>query len=315
VTSYLPCRIAQVPRDKFLTAARTALETNPANRPTVVTPPPTPEHLALLVSKYWGAAKGVNLTVSFLDGPDAETRRKILLAANSWSKTANVNFTETASGGQVRISRTPGQGYYSYLGTDVLGIPAGEPTMNLDSFTARTPDSEYNRVVKHEFGHVLGFPHEHTRKEIVGRIDPAKADAYFLQYDGWDAQTVQEQVLAPLADALLTSLPTDVLSIMCYALDGSIMKDGVAVPGGTDIDPEDYKLAATLYPKGDVVVPPVPPQPPTPAPGKLFTLTFRQPVRAGGQVSFRARVAIPPGAYDVIPEGVAGHAEVEAEVG
>jgi hypothetical protein len=30
-----------------------------------------------------------------------------------------------------------------------------------------TPDAEFYRVVRHETGHTLGFPHEHMRKEII----------------------------------------------------------------------------------------------------------------------------------------------------
>ena len=59
----------------------------------------------------------------------------------------------------VRIARTANDGYWSYLGTDVLQIPAGEPTLNLDSFTMNTPDSEVYPVVRHDTGHTLGFPH------------------------------------------------------------------------------------------------------------------------------------------------------------
>ncbi len=35
----------------------------------------------------------------------------------------------------------------------------------------QTPESEYHRVVRHETGHTLGFPHEHMRKELVEKID------------------------------------------------------------------------------------------------------------------------------------------------
>jgi hypothetical protein len=313
---YVPCRVRELPPGTWVEAARRAIRLNALNAPArppslAAMAPLPPEHLAALTGKAWPAS-GVRLTVSFLDGPDRATRDKILAHANSWARTANVAFTEVPSGGQVRISRTAGQGYWSYLGTDVLGIPAGEPTMNLESFDAgSTPDSEFYRVVEHEFGHTLCWPHEHTRKEIVVRIDPGAAEAYFLRYDGWDAETVRQQVLTVTPDDLITALPADVRSVMAYGLPAEIMRDGIAVPGGTRINDEDAALAAKMYPKsgtggGGGVGPP---------PGKLFTLTFRQPVRAGGQVSFRARVPIPPGAYDVIPEGVAGHAEVEAEVG
>jgi hypothetical protein len=36
---------------------------------------------------------------------------------------------------------------------------------------------------------------------------------------------------------------------MCYSLPASIMKDGVAVPGGADIDAQDAQFVSKLYPK------------------------------------------------------------------
>lgn len=141
---------------------------------------PEPEHIAVLTTKYWGAG-GVYLTVGFLDDAPADLRGRILWHMNAWSATANVQFVETNTDPQVRIARTQGSGYWSYLGTDILSISADQPTMNLDSFTMDTPDSEFYRVVRHETGHTLGFPHEHMRRELVDRIDPDKAIPFFAQ--------------------------------------------------------------------------------------------------------------------------------------
>ena len=47
----------------------------------------------------------------------------------------NVTFTESRTNPQVRIARVPDDGYWSYVGTDILSIPADEPTMNLEGFT------------------------------------------------------------------------------------------------------------------------------------------------------------------------------------
>jgi hypothetical protein len=77
----------------------------------------------------------------------------------------------------VRISR--GGGYWSYLGTDILLIPPSQQTMNLEGFTMNMPETEYRRVIRHEAGHTLGFPHEHMRKELIARIDREKAYDYF----------------------------------------------------------------------------------------------------------------------------------------
>src|SRR5262245_4295777 len=171
------CSIKRVSPSAWTSAATKAVEINPANAPAVTalraalpgTVIPA-ERLALLTSKYWGAG-GVRLTVGFLDNPPADLRARILSHMNAWGTWSNVQFSETATDPQVRIARTAGDGYWSYLGTDVLQIPAGQPTMNLDSFSMNTVDSEFFRVVRHETGHTLGFPHEHMRKEIVDRID------------------------------------------------------------------------------------------------------------------------------------------------
>ena len=121
--------------------------------------------------------------------------------------------------------------------------------MNLQSFTMNTPESEYHRVVRHETGHTLGFPHEHMRRELVARIDPAKAYAYFQRTQGWDKETVDQQVLTTLDDVQIMATPPDQTSIMCYQLPGSIMKNGQPIVGGADINKSDVTFAAKIYPR------------------------------------------------------------------
>jgi hypothetical protein len=253
-----PCSIKLLPQDKWIEAARKAAEINPANAvahhmmlqalPSDVIPP---QHLAILSQKYWGSG-GVRLTVGFLDNPPADLRTRLLSHMNAWNDVAhaNVQFVETATDPQVRIVRTAGSGYWSYLGTDILLIDQGQPTMNLDSFTMEMPDSEFHRVVRHETGHTLGFPHEHLRQEIVAQIDQEKAIQYFMTTQGWSRDQVIAQVLTPLdQSALIATAQADPHSIMCYFLPASIMKAGVDIPGGDDIDPLDTQFAAKLYPQ------------------------------------------------------------------
>jgi hypothetical protein len=201
----------------------------------------------VIVSKYWGPTPR-RLTVSFVDNTPADLRAKIISHMNAWTKTACVSFVETQGSGNVRISRGSG-GYWSYLGTDILHIPRNRQTMNLEGFTMRTPDSEYKRVVRHETGHTLGFPHEHMRKALVALIDPQKAYDYFLRTQGWDKQTVDQQVLTALDESSLMGTPVDQDSIMCYQLPGSITKNGHPIRGGTDINQTDYGFSGRIYPK------------------------------------------------------------------
>lgn len=184
-----------------------------------------------------------------MDNPDQATRKKILEYANLWSKKANISFRETNSGGDVRIMRERGQGYWSYLGTDILQIPRNEPTMNLEGFTSRTSDAEYGRVVPHEFGHTAGFPHEHMRAEILNRLDRNKTYAYYKRNVGWGKGMVDSQIFTPLPESQIIANRARENSIMCYNFPGEITKDGKPIVGGNTIDIIDYDLARKVYPQ------------------------------------------------------------------
>jgi hypothetical protein len=256
--AFIPCTPKVLPRRLLVEAAKTAVDLNPVNRPNLHGPMAAlgmtlgPQHIALLTSRYFGPQQR-QLSVSFMEQTPADLRDRLLSHMNAWSARCGISFKWTAGSGEVRVSRGQG-GYWSYLGTDVLHIPRGQPTMNLQGFTMSTPESEYRRVVRHETGHTLGFPHEHMRREIVERLDPGRTVAYFLRWQGWDAQTVQQQVLTPLEEAVITRPglePTapDVVSIMTYSLPAEITRDGKPIPGGADIDESDYQFAARVYPK------------------------------------------------------------------
>jgi hypothetical protein len=181
-----------------------------------------------------------------------DLRKHILEHMNAWAKTANVNFVLTSSAAQVRIARQGGAkgGYWSYIGTDILSIEANQPTMNLEAFTMQTRESEFHRVVRHETGHTLGFPHEHMRRQLVKLIDRKKAIAFFQKTQGWSPAETLQQVLTPIEDASLRGTPdADPNSIMCYQIPGEITISGKPIVGGLDIDTSDYNFASSVYPK------------------------------------------------------------------
>lgn len=252
---FIPCSLRQLQGDALIHAAERAVKINPVNRPVVLN---RAEALgldfsdraltAVLTDRKW-KTNGVHLTVSFLDSPSAELRARILLHLNAWSDNANVSFRETGDVGQVRIARAI-DGHWSYLGTDILEIQDDEPTMNLQNFTMETSDAEFRRVVRHEAGHTLGFPHEHMRRRLVERLHEEKVINYFAAKYGWSAQQTRQQVLTPLSDAAIIGTPdADDDSIMCYELPGSLTRDGLPIRGGDDINQRDAEFAASCYPK------------------------------------------------------------------
>jgi hypothetical protein len=259
--SVIVCSPRHLPRTDWQKAAANAIKQNPGNRPPGLLDEELPsgregERLALDVTRYWGT-QGVHLTVGFIDTPDQVLRQRILSHLNAWSQNANVAFVESGVDPQVRIARwtaneaPPGEdGYWSNLGTDVLLIGPHRPTMNLEAFTMQTSDREFHRVVRHEAGHTLGFPHEHMRKAIVARLDREKVIREYMKTQGWTRQEVIDQVLTPLEDSsVLGTADAETDSIMCYEIASSLTLDGAAIVGGVDITPNDHAFVAQVYPK------------------------------------------------------------------
>ncbi len=245
------CIPKALPEELAIQAARASALLNPANAPPPVRTNDAayirPEYMAVMTAAYWGAA-GVNLTVGFMESTPPDLAARIVSHANAWGESGNVQFTLTRTDPIIRITRE-GQGYWSYLGNGVLQIPKSEPTMCLQAFTMNTPEAEYRRVVRHEFGHTLGYPHEHMRAELVALLDPQATIRWFARHVGWSAQMVQEQVLTPLDPRTIRGTVSDPNSLMCYQLSGECTRTGQPIPGGLDIDVSDHAFNAKLYPK------------------------------------------------------------------
>jgi len=122
--------------------------------------------------KTWGP--GSTVTVAFNGGSD-DLRDKIAGVAQVWGQHAKVNLDfkkegayrtwspqDTAYAAQVRIGFAD-RGYWSAVGTDSadpLVMGPGEPSMNFTRFAVALP-RDWSATVLHEFGHALGFHHEH----------------------------------------------------------------------------------------------------------------------------------------------------------
>lgn len=251
---FRPCHIPRLTAKQARLAAQRAQAENPHRWPANV----TPAYLAVERRSWWGD-QGKKFGVAFSRGTSAAMIARVLGEANKWGEFANVEFYHDSNSPLVRIGFNRGDGHWSYLGSDILGIPANERTMNLE-LSMRDSDAEFERVVVHEFGHTIGCPHEHMRSELVARLDRKKTIRYFQQTQGWSASDVEQQVLTPLSEkSLFGTEHADAESIMCYQLPGEITKDGKPIRGGDRINANDAAFIATIYPKPSA--PPVIPVP------------------------------------------------------
>jgi hypothetical protein len=272
-SALIACVPMRLDEEALTEAAARAIDLFPPNAPMHET---DPRRIGVLAGKFWGKRAGA-LGVAFMERPSQAMIDKVLLFANSWGEfsAAKFHYELNLANAEIRIS-LGGGGYYSYLGTDCLQIPRNRNTMNLEGFSVNTRLSEWNRVVKHEFGHALGCPHEHQRADIIALLDARKVIDEFRRTQGWSEAEVRQQVLTPLEErSLMGASPADVTSIMSYQFSGIVTKNGQPIPGGLDFSPIDRQFFAKTYPKDD--------QPPPPPPEGR---TYRRSDGADGSVTF-----------------------------
>jgi hypothetical protein len=205
------------------------------------------------------------VSVSFRGG-DAVLHKKIAQVAATWSQFANISFDfgyhpdlqtyrEWVPGdsSHIRVGFAD-SGYWSLVGMDSQDpdlILPGEITLNLEKFDVQLP-SDWKTIVLHEFGHALGFHHEHQSPVSDCDFD---WETVYAELGGPPNNWSKEKVdfnLRKMPAGGLTYSPHDKYSIMHYAfpewmfLTGKASPCYVSEPGG--LSKEDREMAAVAYP-------------------------------------------------------------------
>ena len=152
---------------------------------------------------------------------------------------------------EVRIGFLLGDGSWSYVGTDVLGIPLDERTMSFG--WDLTADDYGLTTALHEIGHTLGLPHEH-QNPFSGIV--WDEDAVYRELGGppnnWPRETVFHNVLRKLSASDVDGSSWDPDSIMEYAFPRGLIVEPAAYSEGIDppgtISPVDADWAKRWYP-------------------------------------------------------------------
>jgi hypothetical protein len=186
-----------------------------------------------------------------MDGGSDFVRSKVMQYANVWTTVANVHFTFVNSGdAEVRVTfdTRPGAGSWSMIGRESL-TNFGGTSMNFGWFDDNTPDSEFSRVVLHEFGHALGFGHEH-QSPAAGI--PWNKTAVYKYYEGapnnWDKATVDSNIFDKYSYTQTDYSAYDPTSIMEYWIPPDFTLDGSSAPLNTTLSATDIVYAGMWYP-------------------------------------------------------------------
>jgi len=196
--------------------------------------------------KTW--INGSTLRVRFLGGTSAQ-KKTAREQAGWWSDVANLKFNfNNATDAEIRISFDPGDGAWSYIGTDCRSIPFDEATMNLGFLDGGT--------AAHEFGHAIGLAHEHQNpqggiqwnEEVVVR-EMAKSPNF------WDADMTRHNILHKYSADQINGTAFDPDSIMLYFFPASWTLNGIATTANDVLSAIDksFIAGAKMYPGGGAV--------------------------------------------------------------
>lgn len=226
---------------------------------------------SLYNTKLW--PKDTILNVVFIKGEPWQRAWVEKVITEDFQPYCPIKFTFDQDGKKtIRVSFKESDGAYSAVGTDALNRSGEQATMNLGwldapggktspgKFTFKGKDytvpagqsrnkNEVGATVLHEFGHAVGFIHEHQNPRGTGiEWDVNKVYKYFAgPPNNWDKSTIDRNILKKYDEGEINGSVFDPDSIMLYFFDAKLTKNNKGTAANHRLSDMDKQWLKNAY--------------------------------------------------------------------
>ncbi len=207
------------------------------------------QSLATYTDKMW--EPGETIAVSFdIIGGSLYLIDLVKQFAKEWEMYSNIKieFVPNLTDGKIRVGFKEGAGSYSMIGRDALLAPVSQNTMNFGWLTT-VNDNFARQVILHEFGHALGFLHEHQTLGTAIPWDNEKVYAFYAEPpNSWSREKVDQNIFSKYSYTSTNYSSFDQQSIMLYPVPKELTTTGDSIPWNMQLSATDKQYAALFYP-------------------------------------------------------------------
>lgn len=216
----------------------------------------TPKHKNTILKSvvkqdtFW--PNGKTLNIYFAEG-STDQKNFVISNASLWTSYANLTFafhpdSKPQTDADVIIAFSE-NGNFSNIGIEGESVAhALKVTMNLEVVRSLSTERDRDvakRTVLHEFGHVLGFMHEHQSPYRSIKINRAMATKLCSSV-GWSAEECENNIFHQYGLDETMATEFDFKSVMLYPMTRSVY--GWIINDNWELSQTDKIMAALIYP-------------------------------------------------------------------